>query len=141
MTSNLPQRGHGGARSGAGRPRNASPHIIRSLRNEPITMRAKYKVMPLDYLLSIVNSSDATKAEKFEAAKVAAPFMHQRLSAVVLTNDGEQRHTLLDLTKFSDSEVADFERLLTKAQLTSPAAPLIDDDEEARFPSYREGED
>jgi len=75
--------------------------------------------------MAILNSKDASKAEKLEAAKVAAPYMHQRLSAVVLTNDSEApRHTTLDLTRFSDDEVATFEVLLAKAQAQTPPVAL-----------------
>ncbi|HZR88430.1 MAG TPA: hypothetical protein VFB02_16605 [Bradyrhizobium sp.] len=114
------------------------------MRNEPISMRAKYAVLPLDHLLSILNSKDATKAERFEAAKVAAPYMHQRLSAVVLTNDSEPRQTTLDLTRFTDDEVATFEVLLAKAQAQPPTLPTPafdpEADEEYLCPSWKPGD-
>lgn len=43
---------------------------------------AKSGMTPLEYLLSVMRAGDATKAEKIDAAKAAAPYVHPKLAAV-----------------------------------------------------------
>ena len=44
---------------------------------------------PLDYMLGVLRDENATKAERLEAAKYAAPYMHPRLNAIDATVKGE----------------------------------------------------
>lgn len=43
---------------------------------------AKGGITPLDFMLSILRDEQKDMAERFEAAKAAAPYMHARLAAV-----------------------------------------------------------
>ncbi len=49
---------------------------------EQQALRAKFKVMPLEYLLTVLNDHRETPQRKMEAAKMAAPFLHPRLEKV-----------------------------------------------------------
>lgn len=40
---------------------------------------------PLDFMLNILRDREATTADRFEAAKAAAPYVHPRLAATVLS--------------------------------------------------------
>jgi hypothetical protein len=129
----LPQRGRGGARQGAGRPvgipqpRN---HAARSLRNEALTWRNKFKKMPVELLLEIINTPlpegdtakiiaarKKLKADQLEAAKAAAPFCHYRIAAVTIEPEQAASPAALDVSGFADDELAEFKRLLLKAQM------------------------
>ena len=57
------------------------------------------------------------RVEKMEAAAKAAPFLHPRLSAIDITPKPQVRHKL-DLTKLSDEELKQLERITVKAQMT-----------------------
>jgi hypothetical protein len=41
---------------------------------------------PLDYMLQILRDATADQAQRFEAAKAAAPYVHPRLAAVDVGN-------------------------------------------------------
>jgi len=80
--------GHGGARPGAGRPRGSvnirSSEIIKKIEESGMT--------PLDFLVSVYQDPQASRTERLQAARAAAPFCHARLSNVEMdvTSPGDQ---------------------------------------------------
>jgi len=44
---------------------------------------AKYRITPLDCLLSIINDKHASFDDRLEAAKAAAPYVHRKMPAMV----------------------------------------------------------
>lgn len=73
----------GGRREGAGRPKG-------SLNKANAKREADVKasgLTPLDYMLGILRDDTADAAQRFEAAKAAAPYVHPRLSATELKGD------------------------------------------------------
>lgn len=124
--TNLPQsRGHGGKRPGAGRPRRTAPAVIRSLANEPITWRKQYRLMPVEFLLSIINDDQQPVERRIECAIEAAPYAHARLTTVSISNAPESPpiKAVLDVDRLDDSELLQLERLLEKASQPTPATP------------------
>ena len=69
---------HGGKREGAGRP-------LGSKSKKPwkglIELAEKYKLSPLDYLLSVLNNPMSSPDRKIYAAEKAAPYIHPRLAS------------------------------------------------------------
>lgn len=136
-TKNLPavSNGHGGARANAGGgPRRVE---VRSLKNEVLYLRAKYKKMPLNHLLEILNNKPppriqdedaqpylarrkAHQARQDWAAQTAAPFMHHRLSAIEISGpDGGPIHQKVDITKLTGEELDALEKLVRKASIVT----------------------
>jgi hypothetical protein len=86
----------GGARKGGGR-RAGIPNKA-SIRRQEIVYKGG--LAPLDYLLQVMRDTELTRAERVEAAKAAAPYVHPRLSSVQAHVTGE-----LDIRKFlTDAE-------------------------------------
>ena len=75
----------GGNRTGAGRPKGSkqirsSAHMIRAA-------KASGKLMPLDYMLDVMNDSQQGLKERLSAAIAAAPFVHPRLASVQVNGE------------------------------------------------------
>lgn len=68
----------GGARAGAGRPRGAINRATAAAREQA----AASGVTPLDFMLAVMRDDSATRAERQDMAKAAAPYIHSRLSTV-----------------------------------------------------------
>lgn len=84
--------------------------------------RENFDVLPLDYLLGILNDSRATKSRKFDAARAAAPYLHSRLSSTELTGKGGGPVQWgIDLSKLNDEELSVLERLMAKGGAPAPA--------------------
>jgi hypothetical protein len=88
--------GKGGAREGAGRPpgvaginHKARKLIVQAARNGDL--------MPLDLLLAVVRDEAAPRRERLQAAAIAAPYCHPKLTAQVTA--------YLDPDKLSDEEL------------------------------------
>lgn len=89
---------HGGARLGAGRKAGSSSAKTRQIADRAIAEG----LTPLEFMLSVLRDEGAAQAERFEAAKHAAPYIHPRLSSVE--------------AKVS----ADVEAVITTVKLTGP---------------------
>lgn len=70
--------GHGGKRSGAGRPAGSPNRKTRELADRLLAEG----LTPLAYLLSVVRDEGAERAQRMDAAKAAAPYCHARLAAI-----------------------------------------------------------
>ena len=69
---------HGGRRPGSGRKRSGVSRLDAAARQQAL----ESGISPLDYMLSIMRHPDSTAAQKMEAAKGAAPYVHARLAHV-----------------------------------------------------------
>lgn len=69
---------HGGSRPGAGRPRGAPNRKTRELQQAV----AASGITPLDFMLSVMRNEAADLAERLEAAKSAAPYVHPKLATI-----------------------------------------------------------
>ena len=48
----------------------------------------EYDIEPLDYMLQVLNDKKNDKAERMDAAKSAAPYIHPKLANVAMSHDG-----------------------------------------------------
>lgn len=78
----------GGARPGAGRPAGAANKRTRAIADAALMEG----LTPLEYMLDILRSEARSDAERFEAAKQAAPYVHPRLSAIEADVKGEMTY-------------------------------------------------
>ncbi len=138
----------GGPRPGQlGRPKG-----IPNPRRDILDFRRRFPVFPVEYFLMVLNDKLPVLAkvkghnqpkkdkngniiyrkfnheEKMEAAKNAAPYLHPRLAAVELSGPegGPVKHSI-DVTKLSDEELNQFERLLAKSQIITLNQEEYDD--------------
>lgn len=70
----------GGARSGAGRPKGATEKRTA----DRLAAIEASGLTPLEYMLSVMRDEGATRAERMDAAKSSAPYVHARLASVEL---------------------------------------------------------
>ena len=75
----------GGARPGAGRPKGS--RTFKAVIDRPILNG----ITPLELLLTLVAMPEAPVALRFQAAKVAAPYVHRRLAPLAPPSRAEQR--------------------------------------------------
>ena len=73
----------GGARPGAGRKLGSVTKKTREVADQAIGSGET----PLEYLLKVMRDPDAQRAERTDAAKAAAPYMHAKLSSVEVKAD------------------------------------------------------
>jgi hypothetical protein len=78
----------GGAREGAGR----KPGGTNRANQEAVEQAKAGGEMPLDFLLRIMRDPESDEAKQIDCAKAAAPYCHQKLSAIDLTGDMTVRH-------------------------------------------------
>jgi hypothetical protein len=101
--------GPGGKREGAGRPFGSINHKARKL---IVEAELTGQIMPLDLLLAVVRDPEAPRRERLQAAAIAAPYCHPKLTAHVVS--------YLDPAKLSDEEllrsIADLERQIAAAE-------------------------
>ena len=69
---------HGGARAGAGR----KPGTINRFSKDLLDKAAQSGQLPVDYLLEVMRDQSLNTRLRIDAAKAAAPYVHQKLSAV-----------------------------------------------------------
>lgn len=137
----------GGYRPGAGRKVGSRPgQNIHTLKNEVLHYRNKYKKMPLDHLLHVLNENapDKIKGEKDLdyikrfvrwqnrvdwAAVQSAPFMHAKLASVEIVDNGKSVQQPVDLKKLTPEELDTMEALVRKASINPDDAQEIELDE------------
>jgi hypothetical protein len=68
----------GGFRKGAGRKPGAATKVNQAAREHALATG----ISPLDYMLGLLRDPDLPRADRFEAAKAAAPYVHARLAAI-----------------------------------------------------------
>ena len=83
---------HGGARTGAGRPEGGASKRTREIADKA----AEEGLTPLEYMLERLRDTELAPADRFEAAKAAAPYIHPRLSNVDAKLEGGLRIEIID---------------------------------------------
>ena len=69
---------HGGARAGAGR----KPGTINRFSKDLLDKAAQSGQLPVDYMLGVMRDESLDTRLRIDAAKAAAPYVHQKLSAI-----------------------------------------------------------
>jgi hypothetical protein len=78
--------------------------------------RSRYGVLPLEYMLKVLNNDKLPMRLRCNMAEAAAPFLHQKLKAIAIDDDvgGPKKHNL-DLTKLSKEELDELDQILAKS--------------------------
>jgi hypothetical protein len=84
------------------------------------SVRARYKLLPLDFILQGVNDWRLRTPLRFDMAKAALSYVHHKLTPIPIGGADREPQHAFDLTKLSDEELAQFERILAKSQVTVP---------------------
>lgn len=77
----------GGSRPGAGRP----PGAVNRLVSDAVERAAAEGILPLDFMLTILRDETKPYADRMDAAKAAAPYVHPKRAPV----DGEGKEASL----------------------------------------------
>ena len=80
-TEKKPEKINGGARPGSGRKRG-SPNKKTAALQQAVTESG---LTPLDYMLSVLRNEAGEPRERLNAANMAAPYIHAKLSSVELS--------------------------------------------------------
>jgi hypothetical protein len=118
-------------RPGSDGPRGAKNKVypaINSMRNEALSLRTRYKILPLDFMPGILNDVTEPKERRIQMAIAAAPFLHFELGVVEVTGGDSSPPVsrVLDCSKLSDGELQLLEELLRKAQPTPPVPDAVE---------------
>lgn len=89
----------GGKRIGAGRPKGV-PNKATRTRVAEIEASG---LTPLDYMLSILRDEAGDKAQRLDAAKAAAPYVHAKLSNIEANVQGEVGVSV-EIIRFTDAD-------------------------------------
>lgn len=74
----------GGKRSGAGRPKGSIDPVTVQ-RREAADKAVDLGITPLEYMLTVLRDAGLSMAERMDAAKAAAPYIHAKLAAATVT--------------------------------------------------------
>jgi hypothetical protein len=89
----------GGRRPGAGRPKGSrdrrSLELVKSVVGSGVT--------PLEYMISVMRNEQRPEADRFEAAKACAPYVHARLSTSVI--DATHERVNADVRELTTEEL------------------------------------
>lgn len=80
-TEKKPEKINGGARPGSGR-KPGSPNKKTAALQQAVTESG---LTPLDYMLSVLRNEAGEPRERLNAANMAAPYIHAKLSSVELS--------------------------------------------------------
>ena len=69
---------HGGARAGAGR----KPGVINRFSRDLLERAAQSGQLPVDYILEVMRDKSLDTRLRIDAAKAAAPYVHQKRTAI-----------------------------------------------------------
>ena len=69
---------HGGSRPGAGR----KPGTINRFSKDLLEKASQSGLLPVDYMLGVMRDESLDTRLRIDAAKAAAPYVHQRLSVI-----------------------------------------------------------
>ena len=105
----------GGSRKGAGRKKGQATKINEAAREQALSSG----ISPLDFMLSLLRDTQLPRADRFEAAKAAAPYVHARLAAVEHSGSvGIKR-----ATEVSDDELANIAAGRSEGAAEAPIDP------------------
>src|SRR5262245_22610630 len=120
--------GWGGARPGAGRPKGVGS--TRKKRLSVLMHETEGKRSPLQYLVAVLNDPEETPARRMEAAIAATPYLHCRLSPLLVTapsrvaSDGVP---ILDLSPVPSQGPRVTQLIISPVETGAASAPLARD--------------
>jgi hypothetical protein len=105
-----PAKSRGGAWPGA-----ADRYAIPDLRRERAAYLEEFPLSPLKHALQVMNDETASPKRRDAMAKVAMRYLHARIKTAPLPKPEPQYS--LDLSKLSDEELRQYEKILMKASV------------------------
>ncbi len=91
-----------------------------NLEAQMAAMRHRYRVLPLEYMLDILNHQgsdpDVTIERRDWAAAQSMGYVHPKLASVDVRQVQPQPRWTIDLSKLTEPERIEFRRLMAKAQ-------------------------
>lgn len=104
-----------------GQPKPAAGGRKKGVPNKASVARAQAiaasGLTPLDYMLSVLRNTKAAPADRMEAAKSAAPYVHQKLATIAHTGPNGGPVEYRDLSKLTDDELARLDDLRARLVL------------------------
>jgi hypothetical protein len=85
----------GGARPNAGRKPGTLNKATKAAREKA----EAEGITPLDFMLQVMRDEEATRAERLDMAKAAAPYVHARLSSIEAKVDASVEGTLTEIRR------------------------------------------
>lgn len=85
----------GGQRAGSGR----KPGSINRATAEARAKAEEGGITPLEFMLQVMRDAEATRAERLDMAKAAAPYIHPRLSTVEAKIDATVEQTVTEIRR------------------------------------------
>lgn len=73
-------------------PRRRQRAPVAEAESERDRIRAKFKILPLDYMMQILNDEGATREDRMWAAQYAAPYIHVKLTSTDVKIEGPIVH-------------------------------------------------
>ena len=90
----------GGVKLGSKSPKRLLPLTVSEKLEDRASIKARFKIMPLDYLMQVLNDESNDREIRMQAAIAAAPYVHARLSAIEHKQDApfvqEVRFTVIE---------------------------------------------
>jgi hypothetical protein len=80
------------------------------------SFRSRYKVLPLEYMLRIINDDKLPLELRSQMAAAALPFIHHKLRAIKPDEVERPEQTGLDLSRLTDEELERLEQIQAKAE-------------------------
>jgi hypothetical protein len=103
--------------------------------DELVALRERFAMMPLDYMLKVVNAprNEASNARRDKMAKAAAPYLHPRIAAVEVTGEEpDPEEYSIDLEKLTTEELTAFQHMMAKAGTSRPKTTTWPSEPQAR---------
>lgn len=109
-----------------GRPKG--PNKITLVLKTADEIAAKYKILPLDYLMQVVNDENVGRTVRIDAAKAAAPYVHQKKPMAIEGGDPSKPITLVDLLAVREMDMGELNNLIELLKKAGAALPLADEE-------------
>jgi hypothetical protein len=78
------------------------------------SFKSRFKPQPLEYMLQIINNDRLPMELRCAMAAEAAPYLHPKLKAIEIAAIADPEQPGLDLTKVSDEDLDQLDRIVTK---------------------------
>jgi hypothetical protein len=91
---------HGGARTGAGKPKGSVSKLDKVVREKAL----QSGLTPLDYLLGLLRDEGQNQDTRIDAAKAAAPYVHAKLANIDMKAKHEGNVTMMVVSGVVDAD-------------------------------------
>lgn len=125
----LTPKGGGKSINPAGKTPSWAGRVNRLTDEERLELVRKYKVTPLQFLLSVMSDENEPMDERIDAAKAAAPYMHKKMPIGIEVNPAFGAGTLINADALAGMREEDLDALLRLGAQQGIIAPATAVDE------------